>query len=273
MIADLGDLSFGRPEPYQIRVWSTLNSPGVFANILMAGLLLLFSVRSRIKPLAIAAGYSAFLLTLVRTSWLGWLVGLVVLARNSRGRAIPRLLLSLILLPVLIAPLMLNPQFASAVSDRLQTLLSTRQDESLQDRSDEYRELLTSLAADPFGEGLSNVETSHGYIMDSGIIRLLYYCGWLGAALFLAGIALCARSMPSGREISDPIAPVCQAAVVAMIFELLSGNIFIGSSGAIFWICIGLGLSLNQAERSLSLSRQGPGPLIHERETAPALVA
>jgi hypothetical protein len=273
VIADLGDESFGRPEPFQIRVWSTSNSPGVFANILMAGLLLLFSVSSRIKPLAMGAGYSAFLLTLVRTSWLGWLVGLVVLARSSNGRQIPRLLLSLVLLPVVIAPLMLNPQIATVITDRLQTFQSTKQDESFRDRAEEYRVLVTSLAADPFGEGLSNAETFHGYIMDSGIIRLLYYCGWLGAALFLAGIVLCARSMPSARNSVDPIAPVCRAVLVAMIFELLSGNTFIGPSGAILWSCIGLGFSLHQVEWTSSLTRQSLAPPATENQTASALVA
>ncbi len=248
MMADLGDQSFGRPEPFQVRVWSTLNSPGVFANILMIGLLLLFSVKSRIKPLAMGAGYSAFLLTLVRTSWLGWLVGVAVLARTSKGREIPRLLITLLLIPILIGPLLLIPQTSTVVTDRLQTLQSTKQDESLQDRMEEYRVLLTSLASDPFGEGLSNAETFHGYIMDSGIIRLLYYCGWIGTALFLTGTALCVASMASGQSSTDTIAPVCRAVVIALMFELLSGNIFTGPTGAILWICISLGMSLRQTE-------------------------
>ena len=273
MLSDIGAESFGRPEPFQIRVWSTLNSPGVFANILMTGLLLLFSVRSRIRPLAAAAGYSAFLLSLVRTSWLGWLVGLAVLARSSKGRQIPRLLLSLVMLPVVVSPLMLNPQIATVVTDRLQTFQSTRQDESFQDRTEEYRVLLTSLAADPFGEGLSNAETFHGYTMDSGIILMFYNCGWIGAALFLAGIALCARSMPSGRNSADPIAPIYRAVFVAMILELLSGNTFTGPSGAMLWACIGLGFSLHQAERISSFPLQSFGPLAAENQTASALVA
>ena len=254
MMADLGDQSFGRPAPFQIRVWSTLNSPGVFANIIMVGLLLLFSVKSRVKPLAMAAGYSAFLLTLVRTSWLGWLVGVAVLARTSKGRQIPRLLMTLILIPLLIGPLLLIPQASSVITDRLQTLNSAKQDDSLQDRTEEYRVLLTSLAVDPFGEGLSNAEMFHGYVMDSGIIRLLYYCGWIGSALFVAGISLCIASMASSRRGADPMAPVCQAVVVALMFELLSGNIFTGPSGAILWICIGLSMSLKQTELAHSYS-------------------
>lgn len=273
MLSDIGAEAFGRPEPFEVRVWSTLNSPGVFANVLMAGLLLLFSIRSRIKPLAIGVGYSAFLLSLVRTSWLGWLVGLAVLARNSKGRQIPRLLLSLVLLPLLVSPLMLNPQIATVVTDRLQTLQSTRQDESFQDRSDEYRALLANLAADPFGEGLSNAETFHGYTMDSGIILMLYFCGWIGAALFLTGIALCVRSMASGADSADPTAPIYRAVVVAMILELLSGNTFTGAAGAILWICIGLGLSLQLAERTSYRLTEPTSHLGPNNQTASALIA
>ena len=58
MMSDLGAEAFGRPEPFQIRVWSTLNSPGVFGNILVAGLLLLFSVTLAHQ----AAGYGCRLL-------------------------------------------------------------------------------------------------------------------------------------------------------------------------------------------------------------------
>jgi hypothetical protein len=268
VMTDLGDEAFGRPEPFQIRVWSTLNSPGVFGNILVAGLLLLFSIKSRIKPLATTAGYCAFLLTLVRASWLGWLIGLAVYVRGSKGRQVPRLMLSLVLLPVVVAPLMLNSQFANIVTNRLQTFQSAKQDQSFQDRAEEYRVLLMRFAGDPFGEGLSNAEAWYGYVMDSGILQLLYYCGWVGSALFLTGIALCVLRMPSGRGSSDPVSPVYRAIVVAMLFELLSGNTFIGPSGLLLWTCIGLGFSLQHREQVSAPSSEYPGPFAPEYQAA-----
>jgi len=41
-----------------------------FANAMMAGLLLLLMIRSTLKLPAAAAGYVAFLLSMVRTAWL-----------------------------------------------------------------------------------------------------------------------------------------------------------------------------------------------------------
>jgi hypothetical protein len=274
MLSDIGAESFGLPEPFQTRVWSTLNSPSVFADMLVTGLLLLFFDRSRIKPLAAVAGYSSFLLSLVRTSWLGWLVGLAVVARRSGGRQVGRLLLWLFLLPALVAPLMLVPQISTAVTERLGTFLSIKKDDSAQIRAEEYRVLLTSLAAEPFGEGLNQGQTYRGYMMDSGIIRLFYYFGWVGAALFLIGIGLCARgmSLSSARSSDDLVAPVYRAVLVAMMFEMLSENTFIGPSGAIVWICIGLGLSVHQTERVSSLQAEPLESLAGENDVPSVLV-
>jgi hypothetical protein len=273
MLSDIGAESFGRPDAFQIRVWSTSNSPGVFANILVAGLLLLFFSKSKIKPLAVGAGYCAFLLTLVRASWLGWIVGLVVVSRNSQGRQISRILLSLLLLPALIAPLMLNPQIATIVTERLQTFQAPGQDVSLNERTDGYHVLLSSLAADPFGEGISNAGYLHGYPMDNGIIPIFCYFGWIGAAFFLAGITLCVPTMPPGHRSTDLLTPVYQAIVIAMLVELLSGNTLIGPSGAILWICIGLGFSEREAERVAEVSSNDAGTLPAGSRTASVLAS
>jgi hypothetical protein len=173
----------------------------------------------------------------------------------------------------LFSPLMRNPQIASVVTDRLQTFQSARQDDSFQDRAEEHRALLTSLAADPFGEGLNNAESFHGYTMDSGIIQLFYGCGWIGSVLFLSGVALCARGMRSGRKSADPIAAAYRAVLAAMMLEQLSGNTLIGPSGAVFWACIGLGLSSYQTERASSFPLQTIGTLTLEDQTSSVLVA
>ena len=75
--------SFGLPEPLQIRVFSTVNSPGPFANVMMVSLLLLFSVSSPLKLPAAIAGYLSFLLSVVRTAWLSWIVGFLWILKNA----------------------------------------------------------------------------------------------------------------------------------------------------------------------------------------------
>ena len=85
--------------------WSTMNGPGLFANTMMVGLLLLLAVRSRLKVPAAIAGYISFLLSAVRTAWLSWAIGLFVILKSANPRTIARICLSIALLIVCVVPL------------------------------------------------------------------------------------------------------------------------------------------------------------------------
>ena len=56
------NLTYGRPEPLGIRVWSTMMIPQKFAAVMMVGLLLLFIIRGKLRFIAAGAGYLAFFL-------------------------------------------------------------------------------------------------------------------------------------------------------------------------------------------------------------------
>ncbi|MGQ9873077.1 hypothetical protein [Leptodesmis sp.] len=65
-------VAFGTPEPLGIRVFSTMNSPGPFATVMMAGLVLLFTSRSSIRFVGAGAGYRLFFCLLCdRPGWGG----------------------------------------------------------------------------------------------------------------------------------------------------------------------------------------------------------
>jgi len=114
--------SFGQPEPLRVRVWSTMNSPAPFANAMMAGLLLLLMIRSTLKLPAAVAGYLAFLLSMVRTAWLGWLIGFFLMLKNINPRVIIRIFLSAVVLLVCLLPLLNDPRLATVIGDRVKTL-------------------------------------------------------------------------------------------------------------------------------------------------------
>jgi hypothetical protein len=78
--------------------------------------------------------------------------------------------------------------------------------------------------------------------------------------------------MPSRRDRGDEMAAAYRAVLFAMLAELLSGNTFVGPSGAVLWTCIGIGLSLPRAERmALSLSPKLEQSAI-ENETSTVIV-
>jgi hypothetical protein len=243
---DLANASFGRPEPLLVRVWSTMNGPGPFANTMMAGLLLLLVLRSRWKVPAAVAGYLSFLLSIVRTAWLSWLIGLFLILKRANPRAIGRILLSIIILAACILPLASDPRMATVISDRMKTFSDIQQDGSFQARSAMYESVLNDVIQSPVGYGFRNRGTIHGFVVDSGILVNIFTLGWLGSLFFATGIlALCLKlRRPVDRGDQFPIA--AKAIVVALLAQIIGGNIFVSVTGAMFWLFAGLSMAARQ---------------------------
>lgn len=234
-----GGEAFGRPEALQVRVWSTMNSPGPFANTMVTGLLLLFVIRSSLKLPALVAGYLSLLLSLVRTSWLGWFVGLFVLLRKSKPRVIVRVLALLMLLAVCLVPLLNDPRLANVLGDRVGTLSDVSHDESFGDRLSMYRILTMEVIDHPFGNGVSNQKSSQDIAIDSGILAMFLALGWLGGILFAAGVAsLLVKGRAALRDVDEHMTAY-RAVIIALLAQIIGGNVFVGVNGAIFWVFAG----------------------------------
>ena len=181
------NFSFGHPNPFEIRVWSTLNSPGSFAVVMLAALILLFGTKTRYKAIFAAAGYISLILTMVRTSWLAWLLAVVLLVSNYRGAMLRRFLFGLILLPLCLLPIAFNPEIAQMAQDRLATMQNVQQDGSFQDRRAMYEVVTEELLKNPAGIGLRNQFTVDGFVLDSGFLQALAMLGFTGTALYAVG--------------------------------------------------------------------------------------
>jgi hypothetical protein len=235
--------SFGQPEAFAVRVWSTLNAPGPFANTMMVGLLLLLVTRSAGKLPAAVAGYLSFLLSGVRTAWLSWGVGLVLILKNANPRVIVRLFLSIILVLICLVPLVADPRVATVVGDRLTTFTDLGHDESFGGRMDMYRTLATEALENPFGQGLGNMTmTRQGIAIDSGFLTAFFSLGWLGSLLLAIGTVSLFLGQTQNLEKSDEFARAGRVIMIAMLAQLVGGNIFTGINGAIFWMFAGVHL-------------------------------
>jgi hypothetical protein len=243
-------LSFGRPEPFQIRVWSTLNSPGPFANFMVVGLLLLFSLRSFVKLPAAIAGYFSLLLSLVRTAWLSWFVGLFVFLRKSNPRVIVRVLALGVLLILCLLPWINDPRVSHLLGDRLDTFSDVRQDDSFQQRLSMYRVLASDALAHPFGYGLSNETNLHDVAIDSGILSLLFSLGWIGTLAFASGVASMFLVSPASPAVNQDFPRVSKAIAIALLCQIVGGNIFVGVTGLLFWIFAAAHLAAMQLQPS-----------------------
>jgi hypothetical protein len=232
--------SFGQPESLLVRVWSTLNAPGPFANIMMVGLLLLLVTRSPLRLPAAVAGYLSFLLSVVRTAWLGWIIGLLLVLKSERPRIVVRVLMSFILLLAFLLPALSDPRLASVIGDRLNTFTDLGHDESFGARTEMYRLLVNDALSNPFGHGLKNLEVAHGIPVDSGILTLVFSLGWVGSAFFTAGALSLFLQKEHPQQKSDKFSRVGKAVVIAILAQLVSGNVFVNVTGAMFWLFAGM---------------------------------
>jgi hypothetical protein len=209
-----------------------MNAPGPFANTMMVGLLMLFIVRSPLKLPAAVVGYLSFLLSIVRTAWLSWIIGFALILKNANPRIVSRVLLSILLLLACLAP--------------VKTFSDLGHDESFGARMEMYRVLVNDALENPFGHGLKNLEISHGITVDSGILIMVFSLGWVGSAFFACGALSLFLRKQHPREASDDFARVGKAVMIAILVQLLSGNIFVNVTGAMFWIFAGMYLGAHK---------------------------
>ena len=265
------DPSFGTPEPMGMRVWSTMNSAGPFANMLIAGLLLLLVSNQRAKGLFTATGFLALLVTFVRTAWLSWLVGLAFLAKGVKPSTMFKGLSTLIFMLVCIAPLANTPLVGPMLQDRFKTFKNLGKDESFQERSDMYRILTDKAEHDPFGHGLRNQEVIGNLVVDSGILTMIFSLGWAGTAFYLSGVIwLMIHRTQAASE--DSFAWTCKVVCMAYLAQLIGSNLFVGSTGAFFWIMAGMMIAAEQTHSVAALAEPvEPRILIAQTRPRPIL--
>jgi hypothetical protein len=249
-MANAGMGSIGTPRPMEVRSFSTMNAPEPFAMVMMAGLLMLFSAGAWSHVLVAAPGYLGFLMSLVRSTWGGWAVGVVTIALSAGGRMRTRLLVVLAAVALLAVPLTQVEALSARIGKRFASFGDLSEDTSFQARSRLYETMFLLAITNPLGSGIgwagtgAKITTGETNTIDSGLIVIGYQLGWPGMLLYLSGILLLVLNIWRGHRWSgDFFAAVCLGIAVATVALLLFRNAFAGSSGAIFWCFIGLGVA------------------------------
>lgn len=245
-----GNTAFGSPEPLGIRVFSTMNSPGPFAIMLMAGLLVLFSDQGVVRLIAATSGYFTFLLTLVRSAWGGWIVGLAIFMTSLKTKLQVRLIITILVLGVCVFPLTTIEPFSEVINARLETLTNIKEDGSYQARSAVYERGLNAALTAPLGNGLGVPG------VDSGIIDIFIALGWLGVIPYLGGLLLLLfKQIQSLERRFDPFLNSALAISIAVFTQLIFTNILIGVQGVVGWGFLGISLAGTKYYQHQRLSR------------------
>ena len=236
-------LTAGIPEPLGIRVWSTMNAPLVFAIMMMAGLLLLFTYSGFLRIPASIFGYLAFLLSLVRTAWGGWIVGLAALIASLKPSLKMRLIITLAVMALCVIPLTTIEPFSGVINSRFDSISNLEHDGSSLARQRTYAQLLTPALTSFVGYGFGNVP-NFGVTLDSVILSSLFTLGWLGSILYLGGWLLLSFELFRGSTSHlDPFISTARAVVLSGFFMLPLGPVMIGLAGSVLWGFLGIGMA------------------------------
>ncbi|HBE16150.1 MAG TPA: glucose-6-phosphate isomerase [Cyanobacteria bacterium UBA11149] len=232
--------SAGSPKPFLLNVHSTMNDRGTFAIFMMAGLLLLFSSQGSANLPVSAAGLLSLMLTTVRTSWIGFLLGIIAIITSVKSSVQMRLILILLLTALCSVPLTTMEPFSGRIKDRIESFSNLQEDTSFQARGSIYEDQLNNALTNFAGDGIG------GGTGDSGFLTILLQLGWLGAIFYCGGIVMMIFNLFKTRVTRlDSFASTARAIVLSTISMLPIGNLLDGVDGIIFWSFLGIGLAGN----------------------------
>jgi hypothetical protein len=230
----------GSPIPFGLRVWSTMHSGEPFAAIMCAGLLLQLSNKPGVLNLsASVAGYIAFLLSTVRSAWIGWLVGLITLGSSLKAKNQIRLIVIVVMLGMIVVPLANIGSFSETITSRFNTFSNLEEDNSAQVRKETYNSVIGPALTNFIGDGVG----SPG--MDSAFLSILISLGWPGTICYVGGMLLLIFSLFQNSEgSSDFFLGTARAIVMSCLVRIpVNGSAIAGVGGFLLWGFLGLGIA------------------------------
>lgn len=246
--------SIGSPEPYLVRVFGTMNSPGPFALVLTAGLLFLVEERGRRRWLAAALAAAALLLSGVRSAWGGYMLASIFAAATAR-RGSRAIVFGLAIVIISAAFLLLTVEpIGQFLGRRLATVAELEDDDSLTARLSFYDQLALTSFSQPVGLGLGSTgratkldqtgdTASQFFNFDSGLMQVPLVLGWPGSLLYATGICWAiVRAVRRARDVNSR-ASIPAAIAVGLIAQMVFSNVLLGVVGMVFWTAVGLALA------------------------------
>jgi len=264
-----GLISVGTPEPFQLRIFSTLNSPATL------GAFLVFTILSSLHrvtakriwlliPLVLCT--LALGLSLVRAAYLALALGVVVYSICSTQRrqliALGSVLAALVVIAALSLPILFGGQTAGTdrLTSRVSSFNNLQRDPSAVSREEQTATALHEAVSEPLGQGLGTVGTSarltnasgetavldNGYIsrwLELGIVGFpAYLFAVISALFFTVRRWLRARQSRGAHEDELNLMATAIAVQVALIGTEIAGDAHNELGGVYFWFMVGLAL-------------------------------
>ncbi len=269
-------VSIGLPEPTKARVFSTMNSPQVMASFLVAGILLAYNSRHRLRYVAIPVGLLSLVLSQARSGWIAMLAGSVYLLIKLPVKQKMHLVVGLFLSSMALLIAVQNPDLNDVVSKRFSTLFDGKNDGSYMDRVDGYKGVLLGFQDDPYGLGMGATPAvaqgmnafAHGGVSlilgDSTLLMVLTTLGTAGTLILLGLLAFLARSSFARRREISPQLLGLRAVLIAVAAEALLDGVIAAPTGFITWAALAFCLAFQPAgerrDSRVATTPRRPGP-------------
>ena len=255
--------SFGTPEPFGIRVWSSMSAPQDFASVMGAGLVLLYCLRGSQQLWVNGLGYLSFLLTQARSGWLSWLFSILIFFRNLKSDLKIRMAIGIVMTILIILPVITIEPFSTVIGERVATLNNTDSDGSLTVRVKAFNLMLGHASTTLVGYGLKSpltpdIVVRKDYIIgDNGVIVILFALGWIGAGPYVVGIILSIFQIrQTCLKNNDLVLDASYAIILGHLSQVLFKNIFVGAFAMCLWGFIGIGMSARNYYLSQRISEK-----------------
>jgi hypothetical protein len=246
-VAELGLESIGSPEPFALRVFSTMNSPGSLGGALSAGILLACKRTRALALPAITLMLVGLALTQYRTLWAATALGALMLLVTRPNAFRPANLAAAAVALAALGSFFLVPQIRDTLAQRAASLGNLRADFSGEERLAQYR-ALTRDEGLIVGEGLGQIGVARRLggmsrvIMDSALIEIWRGLGAIAGSMYLGSLLVMVLNLfQRAPEVAHHL-HFDRAVVLATFIQLPMGSVHSGENGIFAWMFLGLGL-------------------------------
>lgn len=188
--------SIGQPEPFAVRVFSTMHSPGVLAFFVHTALIVWLATARTSGLVGASLGMIVLLLSQVRTGWLALAISMCLVLAAMPLRSRIRALALAGAAALVVGPFFPTPEASDLLVSRAESLTESPSfDRSTASRLEGHGRALDFASRNPFGVGIGVtpawIEEVVG-MRDSTLVAGLVQLGVLGTVLYLAGLCLLA---------------------------------------------------------------------------------
>lgn len=257
--------TIGSPEPFAVRVFATMHSPGILGFFLVVALVMWVA-----KPRAsgiLTAGVTgvALLLSQVRSAWLALVVSVIFVMAALRGAQRVRVAVLVCAAAIFAVPFLLTPEMAELVNSRIETMERLEEDESALSRVIGHRIALEFVAEQPLGAGIgqTNEKMEHFISMrDSVVAAMLVQFGLVGSALYALGLCgLLSQLWRYYRRGTTAHGVALACAGLGLLSTSWLGVVTAGPIGVCLWLIAGLGIADREMARRAREAVPAPAPV------------